>query len=239
MTVVKKNYIFCLICALMLCLFLLLCHRAVSSVDVDADNVSGRSVKIIIDAGHGAEDGGAVSASGLLEKDINLDIALTLEKLFLSGGFEVEMIRRTDAAIYDSGCDTLRSKKISDIHNRSEICNSDENNIYISIHQNKFDEIKYKGTQVFYSVNDPGSIRLAESIRYSVVSLLQNDNERELKPATSSIYILDKAQVPAVLVECGFLSNPREEKLLSTDEYKNNMAYSIYLGFLEYYNQNY
>lgn len=223
----------------MLALFLFLCLRAVSSVDVDGIIVRDKPVKIIIDAGHGAEDGGAVSNSGLLEKDINLDIALTLEKLFLSGGFEVEMIRRTDSAIYDSSCDTLRSKKVSDIHNRSEICNSDKDNIYISIHQNKFDESKYKGTQVFYSVNDPRSIRLAECIRYSVVSLLQNDNERELKPATSSIYVLDKAQVPAVLVECGFLSNPQEEELLSTDEYKNNMAYSIYLGFLEYYNQNY
>ena len=106
---------------------------------------------IILDAGHGGEDGGAVSDSGLVEKDVNLQIALILQKFFVQSGFEVVMTRSDDRAIYSDDATTLREKKVSDIHNRADICNSDDNNIFISIHQNKFDQSKYNGTQVFYS----------------------------------------------------------------------------------------
>ncbi len=194
---------------------------------------------IVIDCGHGGEDGGAVSQNGTVEKDINLEIGLTLEKLFINGGFRVVMIRDTDKAIYSDSVKTLKEKKISDLHNRSDICNSSTENIYISIHQNKFEESKYRGAQVFYSSNVPESKLLAESIRVAIKGLLQKDNERQCKEATSDIYILDKAQVPAVLVECGFLSNPEEEVLLNTEEYRNQISFSIYCGFLDFYNENY
>lgn len=190
---------------------------------------------IIIDAGHGGEDGGAVSDSGLIEKDVNLDIAKTLKSFFLCAGFKIKMIRNDDNAIYDNTASSIREKKVSDIHNRSNICNSDKNNIYISIHQNMFEESKYKGTQVFYSQNNPKSKTMAEYVRVAVKGLLQPNNERECKAATSSIYVLDNATVPAILVECGFLSNPEEEQLLKTSNYKNALAYSIYSGFMEYY----
>ncbi len=201
-------------------------------------NINSKPV-IVIDAGHGGEDGGAVSQSGLIEKDINLHIVLTLQKLFLQSGFQVVMTRNEDTAIYNDSAVTLREKKVSDIHNRAEICNENANNIFISIHQNKFEQSKYSGTQVFYSPNDQMSCELAESIRLAVKGLLQNDNNRQCKPATDSVYILNNATVPAVLVECGFLSNPQEEALLKTDKYRNQMAYAIYSGFLEFYYQHY
>lgn len=193
---------------------------------------------IVIDAGHGGEDGGAVSPTGLLEKDVNLSVAKYLKSLFLQSGYEVVMIREEDKAIYDSDAQTLREKKTSDLHNRSDICNSDSRHILLSIHQNKFEYSKYSGTQVFYSKNDPLSQELAENIRLSVKDLIQRDNNRNIVPATSSIYILDKATVPAVLVECGFLSNPEEENLLKNESYKQELALTVYLGFMNFINTN-
>ncbi len=194
---------------------------------------------IVIDCGHGGEDGGAVSPDGLVEKDINLQIGLALQKLFSHGGFETVMIRTFDTSLASEDAETLREKKVSDIHNRTDIANRNKNNILISIHQNKFEDSKYYGTQVFYSKNNEYSKELAEYIRLAVKGLLQNSNERQCKEATSDIYILHKAEVPAVLVECGFLSNSEEEKKLRTEEYRNQLAFCIYAGFLEYYYQNY
>ena len=110
------------------------------------------------------------------------------------------------------------------------------NCIFVSIHQNHFTESRYSGTQVFYSTGDADSKILAENIRGRVVSLLQKDNTRETKPATSSIYLLWEAKVPAVLVECGFLSNSAEEAKLNDPEYQKQMAFSIYCGLLDYCN---
>lgn len=194
---------------------------------------------LIIDAGHGGEDGGAVSSSGLVEKDVNLSVALALERLFLQSGFDVEMIRSEDISIHSENAQTIREKKVSDIHNRSDICNSNPNNIYISIHQNKFDQSKYSGTQVFFSKNNTLSQPLAECIRSSVNGLLQPENSRQCKPSDDKVYILKNANVPAVLVECGFLSNPYESELLSTEEYRNKLAFSIFSGFLEFYYRYY
>ena len=194
---------------------------------------------IIIDCGHGGEDGGAVSQSGLLEKDINLEIGLILEKLFLQSGFDVYMIRSTDKAIYDNNAESLREKKVSDIHNRSKIANSDQRNILISIHQNQFEDSKYSGAQVFYSKNTESSKILAENIRLAIKGLIQSDNERQCKAADSNIYILDKSNVPAVLVECGFLSNVKEAERLSDLYYREQISFAIFAGFLEFYYNNY
>lgn len=194
---------------------------------------------IVIDAGHGGEDGGATSETGLIEKDVNLHIALTLQKLFLQSGFKVTMTRTEDTAIYDSNADSLREKKVSDIHNRSKLVNENDNNMLISIHQNKFEQSKYSGAQIFYSDNNPLSSKLAEAVRLSVTGLLQNNNTRQCKSSTEGVYILKNATVPAILVECGFLSNPQEEKLLKTETYRNQLAFAIFSGFIEFYYQNY
>lgn len=189
---------------------------------------------IVIDAGHGGEDGGAVAFDGTNEKDINLRIARYLNSFFISGGFKTVMTRNDDVAIYDDGCTTIKSKKVSDMHNRLDIFNSNKNSIVISIHQNKFEQEKYSGTQVFYSPNTDQSEKLAENIRMSVVNMLQPENTRENKKATKDIYLLYNATQPSVIVECGFLSNKAELEKLKTEEYKKQMAFAIYCGALEY-----
>lgn len=193
--------------------------------------------RIVIDAGHGGEDGGA-SVDHILEKDINLSIATKLADILRLSGYEVMEVRDADTAVYSNGAETLREKKVSDLQNRTEIFNSDAHNIVVSIHQNKFDRSEYSGTQLFYSVNHSDSRLLAEDIRTAVVSLLQQNNTRELKAAGSDIYVLDHATVPAVIVECGFLSNDAERAQLVDEEYQKRLAYAIAMGVLDYCRQS-
>lgn len=188
---------------------------------------------IIIDAGHGGEDGGAVSVTGTLEKDINLNIAKKLNYFLLSAGYSTKMTRDDDSSVLSDG--TTYSKH-NDLQNRVDVFNSSQNNIAVSIHQNKFTQNQYYGTQIFYSPNNERSEYLANNIRNSVVSLLQNKNTRECKKSGSEILILNKSSVPTVLVECGFLSNEAEAKLLDNEDYQNKIAYSIFLGILEFEN---
>lgn len=198
-------------------------------------DVSESEFVVIIDPGHGGEDSGAV-ANSVLEKDINLDISLRLRDMLRASGITVKMTRDSDLSIYDTSAGTIREKKVSDLKNRVEIANSSKNNILVSIHQNKFEDSKYSGAQMFYSTNNEKSRILAESIRQSVTGLIQQDNKRELKKAGSDIYLLNKSTVPSVVVECGFLSNSEEAKMLSDEEYKSKMAFAIYCGILEYKN---
>lgn len=191
-----------------------------------------RLKNIIIDPGHGGEDSGAVADNGVLEKDINLDISKKLSDMLKATGYKVIMTRNDDIAIYDKNSNTLRQKKISDMKKRVEIINSSKNNILVSIHQNKFEQKKYSGSQIFYSKNNEGSFKLAQNIQHSIKSLIQPENDRELKCAGKDIYILNKADVPAVIVECGFISNDEELQKLSDDNYKLNLAFSIYSGII-------
>lgn len=235
----RKSYIFILCLILLLSVFISGINAVTTNTSdvslVNGTSVSTNDIHIIIDCGHGGEDGGAVATDGTVEKDINLAIGLILEKFFIQGGFDVSVTRKEDISLYNESAQSLREKKVSDIHNRTEMVNSDVSNILISIHQNKFEDEQYSGTQVFYSPNNPESSVLAESIRLSVTGLLQNDNTRQCKESTSSIYLLHNAKIPAVIVECGFLSNINERELLKTEKYQCEMAYAIYCGFLEYY----
>lgn len=233
----KVKTIYLIILAVLLISFCIVMFSAFSNItahtsaDIDSDCIT-----VIIDAGHGGEDGGA-EVSGILEKDINLSIADKLADTLRLCGVRVTEIRDEDISVYDDSAQTLREKKVSDLKHRVEIVNGSENNILVSIHQNKFDNSAYSGAQVFYSSNNDKSRVLAGSIRNSVVSLLQNDNTRELKPANSDIYLLDNATVPAVIVECGFLSNDEERAKLLDSGYQSEMAYSIAMGVLEYIDQ--
>ena len=190
---------------------------------------------IVIDAGHGGEDGGATGLSAQPEKVINLAISKDLQQLLTAAGYRVVMTRTSDISLSDP-LNTIRERKISDIHNRMKLINAQGNCIFVSIHQNFFEQSQYHGTQVFYSKNDMESKELAESIRGQVVGLLQKDNTRAVKPATSSIYLLWNAKMPAVLVECGFLSNSSEAQQLNQDAYQRRMAFAIYCGLLSYCN---
>lgn len=231
-----KKFIFPCICFALLSAFVFLMISAALNIKVSVSSENVKSMPtIVIDAGHGGEDGGAVSESGVLEKDINLSIANDTSALFYLLGFDVKQTRKTDIVL-DNGEDTIRKRKVSDMKKRLEIFNSSKENTIISIHQNKFSESKYHGTQIFYSPNNPKSKQLADSIKYSVKGLLQPDNERECKKADSGIYLLKNTNNPAVIVECGFISNGEECKNLLDSQYQKQMAFSITAGFLSYYN---
>lgn len=236
----KKKIIFSVICIIMISAFAVLMCSAFYKLQLNtsSNNIKSTMPFVIIDAGHGGEDGGAVNDSGVLEKDLNLIISKYTADLFYFLGFDVCQTRTNDVSLTSNG-DTIRARKVSDMKNRLALFNSDDNNIVISIHQNKFTESKYYGTQIFYSPNTPNSSALAESIKYSVTSLLQPENTRECKKADKSIYLLKNAKIPAVIVECGFISNPDECAKLLTESYQKQMSYAITFGFLNFYNANY
>lgn len=203
-----------------------------SLADVNSSDIS-ESI-IVIDAGHGGEDGGAV-ANNIVEKDINLSISKKLKDIFKASGFIVITTRDKDKMINTNGS-SLRERKVSDMKNRLELFNKNENNIVVSIHQNKFSQEKYSGTQVFYSKNNPQSEIMAEYIRKNIAKLIQPENERAAKPADGSIYLLYNSKVPAVIVECGFISNYTEANKLKDNNYQKKLAFAIYSGVLEFYN---
>ena len=189
---------------------------------------------VIVDAGHGGDDGGAIGIDGTVEKDINLDIALKLETILKFYGFNVIMTRTQDVMTCDDGLDSLRKRKISDIHNRFELMRKNPDAIFISVHQNKFEDSSQHGTQVFYSGNDERSKELAEAIQTSVTLTLQRKNDRVVKKSGSGIYLLYHAKIPAVLVECGFISNSDEVKKLKDESYRMKLAILIADGLLKY-----
>lgn len=191
-------------------------------------------ITVVLDAGHGGEDGGAVAGDGAQEKDLNLAIALKLRPLLESSGIRVVMVRDSDCSIGDSSLETVKERKVSDLHNRLQLAQQEPDAFFLSIHQNHYEEPQYYGTQVFYSPNHPDSQLLAESIQASVTEKIQPENTRECKEAGNSIYLLWNLQSPAVIVECGFLSNPSEAKQLQDSSYQTQMAFSIWSGFLNY-----
>lgn len=203
------------------------CGRPYSAVEASP----GTGV-VLIDPGHGGLDGGAVAADGTAEKNINLAIALDLRDMLFISGFTVQMTRKTDVSIHEEGLSSISQQKVSDMRCRLALYESAQT--VISIHQNHFGVPKYHGTQVFYSPNHQGSAHLASCIRESVISELQPTNTRELKKASDGIYLLYHTTRPAVLVECGFLSNPEERESLKKVAYQQRMAFAIAGGYWRY-----
>ena len=200
-----------------------------------ADNYSVENVPvIIIDAGHGGEDGGAVGIDGTAEKDLNLSISLKLNEILSSMSYQTRMVRTTDTSIHNADADTVRERKVSDIHNRAAIMNEYENCIYVSIHQNKYSGSSIWGAQTFYSPNNEESKELAQLIQSSIANNVQPDNKRVIKQSGTNIYVLYNATKPAVMVECGFVSNANELEQLKDDEYQNKMAFAISNGIINY-----
>lgn len=191
---------------------------------------------VVIDAGHGGVDGGTCSENGILEKHLNLQIALKVNDFLKSMGINTVMIRTQDISIHDKTATTIREKKVSDIKNRLKIINETENSIFVSIHQNHFSQEKYHGSQIFYSKNNPESSSLADYVRQSVISVLQPDNSRETKQSGSEIYLLYHAKTPSIMVECGFLSNHEEAEKLTDENYQKKLAFLISLGVMDFIN---
>ena len=186
------------------------------------------------DAGHGGEDGGAGGVNGVEEKALNLAIALHVQEELQHAGYPVVMVRDTDTAVGDTTLATIAERKRSDIQYRAQLVNETENCILVSIHQNFFEQSQYSGAQMFYSPNNTRSAALAEAIRQSVVEQLQPENTRENKQAESGIYLLNHVDVPAVIVECGFISNPEEAELLCDSAYQQKLAAAIADGVLSF-----
>lgn len=176
---------------------------------------------IVIDAGHGGEDGGAISCTGRLESTYNLEIAKKLNELLRLMGYRTRMIRTRDESIYKEGS-TIAAKKVSDLKERVRIVNETENAILVSIHQNKFSDSKYKGAQVFYGSKGE-SQTLAGLLQKAFCETVNPESKRKIKKA-DGIYLMERIDCTGILVECGFLSNPTEETLLRTDQYQNKLV---------------
>ena len=181
---------------------------------------------IVIDAGHGGFDPGAVSDSGTREDEINLKIANKLRRHLKDQGAKVVMTRKTDGA--------LGKNKREDMKKRVEIIKNSNADIVISIHLNKFHQSKYYGARTFYMAGSQEGQKLAQCIQTKLIDILDRGNTRQIK-AVSDLLILKAGQAPSVVVECGFLSNPQEERLLKTDEYQEQVAWAIYCGIMDYF----
>ena len=183
---------------------------------------------------HGGVDGGASAADGTLEKDINLKIANKLKYMCEFAGLEVIMTRVSDEGTEKDENDSIANRKKSDMYRRLSIIEENPDAVFVSIHLNKFTTSSANGAQVFYSRNNDNSELLADYVQNSIVLYLQNDNERHIKKADNSIFLLKKSYIPSIIVECGFLSNANELALLKDDEYQSKMAFSVYCGILKY-----
>lgn len=226
--------LFCLVLALTAALIFLITSAAYRK-DAETVPTSAHVPKtVIIDAGHGGEDGGAVGVNGTLEKDVNLDISKTLADMLKLFGYDVIMTRTEDILLYDRNADYKGHKKSLDLRARLEIAKKHPDAPFVSIHMNSFGSPKYSGLQVYYSKNAGGSRDLAECIQSGVRNALQADNDRKIKPAGSSIYLLDRAPGVAVLAECGFLSNAEECSLLSESDYRKKLSFVLSLAVSDY-----
>lgn len=194
--------------------------------------VSGKT--IVIDAGHGKPDEGAQSSTGTTEAATNLKIALKLQNLLEQSGTTVILTRSDEEAIYDLDAKTLKQKKISDIHNRVKIGNESSADLFVSIHLNKIPQQQYDGWQTFYKEGSEQGKKIAVSIQNSLNDAIQKENNRVAK-TIDNVYIIKHVEIPTTIVECGFLSNPEEEKKLLEDEYQNKLAWGIYNGIIDYF----
>ena len=191
---------------------------------------------VIIDPGHGGEDGGAVAADGSAESSINLSIAHRLQEVLLLLGTESAMTREGEGSVASPDAETLREKKRTDLENRVAFVNQHPNAVLLSIHQNSLPSVpSVHGAQAFYGTAQ-GSAELAELIQECLNRSVNTDKTKNCKAIDPSIYLMKHAKCPAVLLECGFMSNPEEVKLLQEDSHQTRLAISIAAGFLQWQN---
>lgn len=195
------------------------------------------SFTVVLDAGHGGEDGGAGSADGIVEKDLNLALTLQLGEMLQANGIRVIYTRKTDTLLYDKNADYQGRKKVLDMAERLRIAQEAGDCIFVSIHMNTHPLTSCKGLQVWYSENNTESIGLAQRIQTNIKAL-QPQNTRRVKPSNGTIYLLRQLECPAILVECGFLSNPEEARQLNDEEYRAQLALVLVASILESRMQN-
>lgn len=199
-----------------------------------AFNAETATKTVIIDAGHGGEDGGTIGKNGVYEKELNLSIALLLRDMLKSAGYDVIMTREEDVLLYDKTSDYKGHKKQQDLASRLKLAQDHPEAIFVSIHMNSFPIEKYCGLQVYYSKNCEASERLAAVVQSNTAEYLQTYNKRKIKAADKSIYLLDRMSNPSILIECGFLSNAAECERLSDAEYRKKLSFVIFRSICEH-----
>ena len=241
MLILSKKRITIMLCMLCVSLYAFSFKIANNMVNIEQTEKTVETVAtpvsnkvIIVDAGHGTPDEGAESTNGVTEAEINLKIALKLQTLLEQSGATVLLTRSDENAIYDADSDTIREKKVSDIHNRVKLGNESSSDIFVSIHLNKIAQAQYYGWQTFYKKVSEDSKFLATCIQNSLNDAIQKENNRT--PAMlNTVYLMKHVEIPITIVGCGFLSNPEEEALLQTEEYQDKLAWGIYSGILDYF----
>lgn len=229
----KKNFYFLAAAVIVLAVVIV---AVPNSSEVKTAAFSENDPVIIIDPGHGGVDGGAVGVNGTVEKRINLEISLQLRDVLSAAGYNVIMTRDTDRSIHDSDAATISQMKVSDLHNRLAMTKMYDDSLLVSIHQNTLHDPSVTGAQVFYSPNNEQSAVLAQCIQDQFNQYLQLADSREIKKAGKNLYLFYNAQNAAVLAECGFLSNSREEELLCSQEYQKKIVFSLYCGISDFLN---
>ena len=203
-----------------------------SSVSV-VSYVRCKSHTLILDAGHGGEDGGAVSVSGVPESGINLSIVLKMDQIAGLYGVHTLLIRTSDTSIADSTAQTLREKKRSDLYNRVAIVNQTQGAVLISVHQNKHSRKSVHGAQVFFH-DDEASQLWAQETQTLIRTTLDAENQRQAAQISDQVYLMNHINCQAILVECGFLSNAEEELLLQSDGYQSKLAAILMSSYLNH-----
>ncbi len=199
---------------------------------VQTAKLESEPVTVVVDAGHGGEDGGATGIAGTRESDVNLQIALRARDLLAFAGVRTRMVREQDTAVYTGECRTISEKKSSDLKNRAKMVQETNHALLLSIHQNFFTQQKYSGAQVFYAGTD-GSQALAQLAQDALREGVEPDNHRQIK-RSQSVYLMEHVDCPAILVECGFLSNAREEQLLCSDAHQIKLTAAICGAVIRY-----
>lgn len=199
--------------------------------------VSEHRFKIILDAGHGEPDGGTTGINGTLEKDINLAIVKKMQEIFEGRGAEVILTREGDAGLQDEGLDTIRKMKVSDMHKRLDIMKKSNADMFLSIHMNSFPNQNVSGLRVFFAKNHSETEELAKNIQ-DRIGEVTGAKTYAVKAADSNLFLMKDPPLPAVLVECGFLSNAEEEKKLNDEEYQAKIAWAIVSAVEKYYKTN-
>ena len=222
----------CLIFLLVGVLFFTIGKNLISDNGEAVSAVSSLNYTVVIDAGHGGRDGGAC-VNGIFEKDVNLSVSRKVKEFLDLYNVNAVMTRNTDTLLCD---ENSKHKKRDDLYNRMRFTDSVESPIFLSIHMNKFPEEKYKGLQVFFSPNNNDSEALSLLIQQNVKEYLQSENNRQVKKSTSQIYLLDRLLCPAVIVECGFLSNSEDLKNSTDEKYQNALAFVIANSIIEFIN---
>lgn len=225
----RKIYLIIIVVFILISLFVFFYREKVSPTF----SLSITNKIIVIDPGHGGVDPGAVGRNGTLESKINLELSLKLKSLLEQSGAVVIMTREDDRGLYTNESNTLREKKREDLKNRRKILKDFEAELFISIHMNSFTNSKFYGAQTFFNKGSVEGQKLADKVQNEFRQNLDKDNLRT-PVARDNIYILKETNIPAILVEAGFLSNLTEEKLLQKERYQEKIAWSIFSGIIKY-----